>query len=228
MNLLYLYTVSYTMSMLLFVETAWPGRPLMPRQADPQLEGRILDAAYRLWSKGGQKALTMRAIARAAGSTTPTVYQRFRDRRAILESLGHRAQQNLLAAIKPSRTLTDLCRRHFDFAVQHPSEYELIHADWALRYARGEMQLSFHLLKKRLAERLGGTPDQHLRLAMALAALVHGATMVLLTKGIEERVAREIREATTEAFEALVEDAAAKRFHEKRVKLRQVEKPPDS
>jgi DNA-binding transcriptional regulator YbjK len=37
----------------------------MPRAADPDLEGRILDAAQKLWVDGGAKALTMRAVARA-------------------------------------------------------------------------------------------------------------------------------------------------------------------
>ena len=27
----------------------------MPRKADKQLEGRIVDAAYQLWSKGGER-----------------------------------------------------------------------------------------------------------------------------------------------------------------------------
>jgi AcrR family transcriptional regulator len=188
----------------------------MPRHPDTQLEGHILDAAYRLWSRGGEKALTMRAIARAAGTTTPTVYERFRDRGEILQSLRTRAQHDLFEAIRPSRKLAELCRRYFDFAVAHPNEYALVHTDWAVRFARDGRQLSFDLLKERLAERLGGSPSQHVRLALALAALVHGTAMVLLTKGIEEGVSREVREAAIAAFEALVEDAASQRFPEKR------------
>jgi len=34
----------------------------MPRKADTALEGRIVDAAYRLWSQEGEAALTMRAV----------------------------------------------------------------------------------------------------------------------------------------------------------------------
>ena len=34
----------------------------MSRHADPQLERRILDEACRLWNRGGEKALTMRAV----------------------------------------------------------------------------------------------------------------------------------------------------------------------
>lgn len=188
----------------------------MPRHADPQLESRILDAAYQLWTRRGERALTMRAVARAARTSTPTVYQRFRDKRDILEALRTRAQQNLFTAIKPARTLADLCRRYFDFATRHSHEYELIHADWAVRLAREEPRPSFEFLKRRLAGQLGGPPEKYARLALALAALVHGASVLLLTKGIERHVAREIRQASTTAFEALVEDASSARFQKRR------------
>ena len=184
----------------------------MPRHADPQLEARILDAAYQLWTRRGEKSLTMRGVARAAGTSTPTVYQRFRDKRDIREALRTRAQQNLFAAIKTARTLADLCRRYFNFATSHPHEYELIHADWAVQLAREEPRPSFEFLKRRLAGQLGGAPEQYGRLALALAALVHGTATLLLTKGIQDRVARELRSTSTAAFEALIEDASGHRF----------------
>jgi AcrR family transcriptional regulator len=59
----------------------------VPRQSDPYLEQNILEAASRLWARGGEKSLTMRAVAKAAGTTTPTVYERFRDRDDILRGL---------------------------------------------------------------------------------------------------------------------------------------------
>ena len=40
----------------------------MPRQPDPNLENRLLNAAQVLWKRGGEKSLTMRAVARAAGT----------------------------------------------------------------------------------------------------------------------------------------------------------------
>ena len=197
----------------------------MPRQADPRLEDRIVAAAYHLWSKGGEKALTMRAIARAADTTTPTVYDRFRDKRDIIHTLRSRAQANLLVAIRSSKTLPLFCRRYFDFAVGHPNEYDLLHTDWSQRYARGEFLPSFEFLKGLLASRLGGSPDQHLRPALALAALLHGAAMVLLTKGIDEDVSREIRQAATAAFESLVEAASSHRFQDKPIPARRSADP---
>ena len=59
----------------------------MPRQPDPDLEDRILKAAQALWKRGGDKALTLRAVARAAGTNTPAVYRRFKDRRDLVRSL---------------------------------------------------------------------------------------------------------------------------------------------
>ena len=50
----------------------------MPRHPDPDLEERVLRAADGLWKRGGEHALTMRAVARAAGTNTPAVYRRWR------------------------------------------------------------------------------------------------------------------------------------------------------
>ena len=72
----------------------------MPRQPDLEVEGHVLDAAYRLWRSKGEHGLTMRAVAREAETTTPTVYQRFQDKREILEALRLRAQQQLFATVK--------------------------------------------------------------------------------------------------------------------------------
>ena len=67
----------------------------MPRHADPALEQRILNAARKLWKRGGEHALTMRAVAKEARTTTPTVYERFRNRRQILQTLCLDTRQRL-------------------------------------------------------------------------------------------------------------------------------------
>src|SRR5271156_2032563 len=109
----------------------------MPRTADARLEGRILDAAYQLWSRGGERALTMRAVARGARTTTPTVYQRFRDKKEILESLRGRAKAIMYSYIRRAHSPGEFCQRYFEFASGHRNEYELIHADWVGRLGAG-------------------------------------------------------------------------------------------
>jgi AcrR family transcriptional regulator len=184
----------------------------MPRTADACLEGRILDAAYQLWSKGGERALTMRAVARGARTTTPTVYQRFRDKKDILELLRKRAQEIMFSYMRRAHSAEEFCLRYFEFALKHGNEYELIHADWVVRLAKEEPRPSFDLLKKSLADRLGGSAERHAGLALALAALLHGTATLLLTKGVPERISRELRQACVAALETLVECGTRRAF----------------
>jgi AcrR family transcriptional regulator len=182
----------------------------MPRKPDSRLEDRILDAAYNLWGKGGEQALTMRAVAKAAGTTTPTLYERFRDKGDLLAALRARAQQDLLDAIKPARSLAEACRIGLDFTVAHGHEYELIAKDWGTRASRGEPTSSFDLIKEHLAEQLGGAPNDHLHLALALTTLYHGASMLLLNEGIDPKLAATIKQACISATETLIQEAVRK------------------
>ena len=97
----------------------------MPRRADPKLEGKILDAAQKLWKKGGEKALTMRTVARAAGTNTPAVYRRFRDRDDILRGLLQRIRWEIAAQMEGISSPEEGCERYLDYALSHPREYEL-------------------------------------------------------------------------------------------------------
>jgi AcrR family transcriptional regulator len=180
----------------------------VPRKADAALEGRILDVAYRLWSKGGEEALTMRAVARAAGTTTPTLYERFRDKDDLLAFLRNRARERMFSAVGSANSPVGRCRKALTFALTHGNEYRLIAADWAIRLGRKEPLPSFALLIERLAADLGGTPEEHTQLALALVALVHGTAMLLLAEGVAQRVSKEMRQACLAACEALIARAA--------------------
>lgn len=182
----------------------------MSRHADEGLEGHILDAAYALWKRGGEKALTMRAVAKAAKTTTPTVYERFRDKREILEGLRRRAQQNLFKELRGAASLDDFPRIYLDFAVTHKHEYELVHLDWAARLGRNEPRPSFEMLKERLAADLGGEPADYSRLALSIAALAHGTATLLHVDGVPENVIANLREACLIGFRALIEHASGR------------------
>src|SRR5258706_6246436 len=62
----------------------------MPPVADKHLEERILKAARRLWRTCGERGLTLRAVAREADTTTPTLYKRFRNKEALRLALAYR------------------------------------------------------------------------------------------------------------------------------------------
>jgi AcrR family transcriptional regulator len=97
----------------------------VPRQPDPDLEGKILNAAQKLWKRGGEKALTMRAVAKAAGTNTPSVYRRFRDRDDILRALLQRIRLEIAAHLEGISSPEEGCQRYLEYALSHPHEYEV-------------------------------------------------------------------------------------------------------
>jgi AcrR family transcriptional regulator len=179
----------------------------LPRHPDPDLEQRILGAASRLWARGGEKALTMRAVAKAASTTTPTVYERYRDRDDILRALRIRTRCELFAALRGTRTLREAFQRHLDFALEHSHAYEVLFDGVAKPPSLHESWPSFNLIRERIAERLGGNPRQYTRLMLAVWSLMHGAAMLIIRGSFEGRLRIQTIHACLDAFDAMLEDA---------------------
>ena len=177
----------------------------MPRKADQRLEGRIVDAAYQLWSQGGEPALTMRAVARAAKTTTPTLYERFKDKRDLLVFLRERARQRMFQALQPAKSTMEVCELALKFMLSSGNEYLLLTSDWAERLGRKEPLPSFEFLKTKLAQDLGGRPADHARLAIALVSLIHGTAIMLIGAELDGSISREFREACLEGCRELLE-----------------------
>ncbi len=180
----------------------------MPRQADPQLEQRILEAASRLRAKGGEKALTMRAVAKAAGTTTPTVYERYRDREDILRALRLQTRSELFATLRRSRTMAQACQAYLEFALQHRHAYEVLYDKFAEPPSLHEPWPSFNLLRERLTLRLGGTPRQHTRLMLSIWSLMHGTAMLAIRGGAMGQLRTQMFHACLDAVEVVVAESA--------------------
>jgi len=187
----------------------------MARPPDPDLEKRILDAAQKLWRKDGTKALTMRAVARAADTNTPAVYRRFRDRRDILRALMRRSQQEIGGILQPCRSVEAVVAAYLQYALSHPHEYELFYQhiqelsgpDHSGRVpSLKESRPNFVALERMLSEELGGAPQDHRRLALALWALAHGTATLLLWKAVPPGQEAALRSVFTAAVRAMLRD----------------------
>jgi AcrR family transcriptional regulator len=183
----------------------------VPRQPDPDLEQRILDAASRLWARGGEKTLTMRAVAKAAGTTTPTVYERYRDREDILRALRLQTRRELFAALSHTRTLRDALQCHVEFALKHSHAYEVLFDGVAQSPSLHERWPSFNLIRERVARRLGGTPREHTRLMLALWSLMHGAAMLIIRGRFEGALRVQTVHACLDVCDAILDAAARKK-----------------
>jgi AcrR family transcriptional regulator len=177
----------------------------MPRPINPEVEDRILAAARKLWHKNGETALTMRAVAKAAGTNTPAVYRRFRTRDQLLLALVESYQRELFKVLEPCRSLREFGACYFDFALERPREYELMMSGLLARMSRTRPNID--LLLKRCAEWLGGSSAEYEDLAMALYSLGHGTVMLVITRNSPPEGVARMRNIFVRSLDVLAANA---------------------
>src|SRR5947209_9932326 len=119
----------------------------------------------------------MRAVAKAAGTTTPTVYERYRDRGDILRALRVKTRRELFAVLSRTRTLQQAVARQLEFALEHSHAYEVLFDGVGQPPSLHEPWPSFNLMRERLAQNVGVTPQQYNRLILAIWCLMHGTAI---------------------------------------------------
>lgn len=179
----------------------------MPRHPDPDLEARILKAADTLWIRGGARALTMRAVARAAGTNTPAVYRRFKNREDLVKGILLRVGDRIRTRFQHRQTLEEMAEDYLQFALDNPNDYQLFYMEAHLMNPRRkqggrlppirETRPNFGFVEQAAAKELGGSPEEFTELALGLWAIAHGtATMLLnevIPKGHEAALRRAFR-----------------------------------
>jgi AcrR family transcriptional regulator len=175
----------------------------VPRPPNPDLEEQILKAARKLWKKGGERALTMRAVAKEAGTNTPAVYRRFRDREDILRALLQRIRQEFATALRAAQSPEEACERYLDYGLSHAHEYELFYQhEYELFYSAHSIRAGAKnvmgrptrdTMRQKLAEKFGGKPEDYVRLTTALWMLSHGVAMLMIGKAILPEDVKESR-----------------------------------
>lgn len=98
-----------------------------PREHDEQTARALLDAAERTVERDGVAGLSLRGVARDAGTTTRAVYSLFGSKDGLVAALGARAFEllregldGLQATSDPQRDLVDAALMFRRFAVDHP------------------------------------------------------------------------------------------------------------
>jgi AcrR family transcriptional regulator len=192
----------------------------MPRQPDPELEGRILKAADMLWRRGGENALTMRAVAQAAGTNTPAMYRRFRNREDLLKALVLRVAERVRTYFEAGQTLEGMAEAYVDYALNAPNEYQLFYSHVAVLDARKkgkaprpirESRPNFAFVEQTAARELGGHQEDYTEFALQIWSLLHGAVTLILTKTIPAGHEEELRNACRAAVKALIQNAKSGR-----------------
>ena len=175
----------------------------MPPHVDLLLEERILKAAQKLWRTRGERGLTLRAVAREAGTTTPTVYKRFRNKQAILNTLAVRIRAELNEYLFRAEALEDVGRRYLEFVEQHPYEYRLLLYYWGDIFRPGVPRPGRAWLMTQFAKRFGGDPEDYALQVYAMILLAHGAG-ILLSSPADEESRQDLRKNFFAIFDGLI------------------------
>jgi AcrR family transcriptional regulator len=191
----------------------------MPRPPDPGLEERILKAAEVLWKRGGERALTMRAVAQVAGTNTPAVYRRFKDRDELLRALLLRIAGRIRQYFEQGETLEGMADAYVESALKLPREYQLFYSHGSLLNPprrRGspvpirESRPNFASAEQVAAKQLGGSPEDHTQFVLCLWALVHGTATLLLSGTIPSGHEAELRAACRTGVKSLIRGVKSK------------------
>lgn len=177
----------------------------MPPIPDKQLEERILMAARRLWQEQGEKGLTLRGVAQAAGTTTPTVYKRFRNKEAIRVAMAIRLRDEMNADIFKSSGVEEIYRRYLAFAEANPHQYELFRLAWTELYAPGRPRPGRVWAMAQLAARFGGKSEDYGQVVDTMFLLCHGTSTLLINAAGDSAARDAMRETCIKACDRIVE-----------------------
>jgi|SRR5271165_4310030 len=183
----------------------------MPPTPDQHLEERILKAAQRLWRTRGEKGLTLRAVARESGTTTPTLYKRFRNKEALRLALAFRFREELTAELFESSSIEQLHRRYLAYAEAHPREYDLLRISWG-HFFSSPRPVGAWLLGQ-LATRFGGRPEDYASVFDTVFLMCHG-TSVLLSVAPNQEILSAMRDICIRACDKVLENAVVLRKNE--------------
>lgn len=179
----------------------------MPPSADGHLQEKILRAASRLWRARGERGLTLRAVARAAGTTTPTLYKRFRNKEALRAALAIRFRDEMNVEIYSAPNVAGVYRGYLHYAEMNPNEYELLRMSFEKFLSPRSPQPGRAWFLRRMQEQFGGTAEQYRRIFNAIFLMCTGAATVL-SSASDPEVREVVRKNCLDACDKLMENVA--------------------
>ncbi len=179
----------------------------MPRVADSSLHDRILEATYRLVRRKGLEAVTLRAVAKAAATTTPTVYERFATKDALILALAERIRQRIVAKIVSAPTVHEACSFYLAFAVENPHDYRLVfEVGWPRIFENLDDQPGQVWTMQQLAKLHGGHFEDYRAAAESLWIHLHGAAS-FLSAAPNSRFAKRFHAASLHDCDVMIKHA---------------------
>jgi AcrR family transcriptional regulator len=177
----------------------------MPRTPDAALEAKVIAAAVRLLDRGGDDAVTLRAVAKEAGTSTPTIYERFPDRDCLMERVADFLTDELLQVLRPRKSVRAMFLAYLRDAQTNPNRVNFTVSTFGKRYVLGEEMPAFELLQSRLTEEIGVKGSAVEGLALAIASLAFGTAQGMIASGSDTKHAMQFQRSAVRALRLLLE-----------------------
>lgn len=154
-----------------------------PRIHDESVRIRLVEVASQAIAEGGPSALSLRAVARAADTTTAAIYTLFGSKEALVEAVVDEASRRFAAHLEavphtddPFADLLALGLAYRANALENPHFYRVLFSpDSAVGVEpRGVAAPTFVVLRDAVARATGAPAPQAEPLAVRLWALAHG------------------------------------------------------
>ncbi len=156
------------------------------RPRDPDLDERILDATRRLLAERGYQGLSIDAVARAAGTTRPTVYLRFAGKEELATSaVAGMTVEEPLPQTDDIRADLVAELRHFRAAITRPNGFSFVGTVLAEEHATPGLIARFRerlVLPRR--HRLAATLERGMRIGAIRTDLDVDAATGMLTGSV--------------------------------------------
>jgi len=153
----------------------------------------------------GAECITMRAVAAAAGTTTPTLYERFNDREALLEAVTRLWEEELVGELRKAASVEDMASRFIRLSCKYPRRFDLTVDTFGSRLASRAPQPGLDMLRQWVGEETSASKADREGLALAIASLVFGATRGMIAAGPDHRRARDLKRACFSALKLLLD-----------------------
>lgn len=164
--------------------------------ARAQIRLRVIEAATELLARGGQDAVTTRAVATAAGVQPPAIYRLFGDKEGLLDAVAEHGYARFLASktsdAAPRDPVEDL-RFGWDLAVEfalaNPELYALMYGEPKRASVSAALETGMQMLRARI-RRLAAAGRLRVdeRLAFGIIhATARGAVLTWLSLPADER-----------------------------------------
>jgi AcrR family transcriptional regulator len=145
----------------------------------------------------------MREVAKAAGTTTPTLYERFKDHDALLEAVTDFHRNRLIATLEPNDSLEQAAKKFFSYCRKNPNAVDLL-----LKRIAGNLKAKrpgpmYELVRTNLMKLDGFVDGDAEEMTLATSSLIFG-TALLMSKLGSVGPAAELERATLSLMRRLV------------------------